>query len=198
MSTAKERATGMNRVALRQSIMRLPMVIGGMSEPNPPEEREFDGQTVYLGNYYDYGFDPKDLILEGAALLGRMNDENLMHGMPPVGGVVEYIFVPSTTHYLLFAALKLDEMMIGESYPAEAPVAWIERSSLEESDEKETEDDENWNYHSQSIALLITHLKNLFSYHESSEAIHQEFEGNLIEAAISAIKQDIDRRNSLS
>ena len=193
MSTEKERASGMNRIALRQSIMRLPMVIGGMSEPNPPKEEVFDGQTVYLGNYYDYGFDSENMILENAALLGRMNDDNLMHGMPPVGGVVEYIFVPTTTHYLLFAALKLDEMMIGESYPAEAPVAWMERGTSEY--EETTENEENWNYHAQSLALLITHFRNLFSYHDNSEAIDQDFEGDLVEAAVSAVKQEIDEGN---
>ena len=182
----------MNGVALRQSIMRLPMVIGGMSEPNPPKEEVFDGQTVYLGNYYDYGFDPKNLILEKAALLGRMNDDNLMHGMPPVGGVVEYIFVPTTTHFLLFAALKLDEMMIGESYPAEAPIVWMERGATNEY-EAELEQ-EGWNYYAQANALLITHFRNLFSYHDNSEAIDQEFEGDLVEAAVSAVKQEIDGR----
>ena len=186
----------MNRIALRQSIMRLPMVIGGMSEPNPPREELFDGQTVYLGNYYDYGFDAENMILENAALLGRMNDDNLMHGMPPVGGVVEYIFVPTTTHYLLFAALKLDEMMIGESYPAEAPIAWMERGSSEYAET--TENEENWNYHAQSIALLITHFRNLFSYHDNSESIDQDFEGDLVEAAVSAVKQEIDEVNSVS
>ena len=197
MSTAKERASGMNRIALRQSIMRLPMVIGGMSEPNPPKEAEFDGQTIYLGNYYDYGFDAENMILENAALLGRMNDENLMHGMPPVGGVVEYIFVPTTTHYLLFAALKLDEMMIGESFPAEAPIAWMERGTSEY-DENEAENEENWNYHAQSLALLITHFRNLFSYHEKSDTIDQDFEGDLLEAAVKSVKQEIDSRNSVS
>lgn len=182
-----ERASGMNRIALQQSIMRLPMVIGGMSEPNPPKEVTFDGLTVYLGNYFDYGFDPKDLIMEGAALLGSMNDENLMHGMPPVGGVVEYIFVPSTTHYILYAALKLDEMMIGESFPAEAPIAWMERENSRELNEKE-ESSEHWNHYLEASALLICHFRNLFDFHKSSEAIDQEFEGDLVKGAIEAVK----------
>ena len=185
----------MNRIALRQSIMRLPMVIGGMSEPNPPEEVEFDGQTVYRGNYYDYGFDPENMILEKAALLGRMYDDNLMHGMPPVGGVVEYIFVPTTTHYLMFAALKLDEMRIGESFPAEAPIVWMERGTSNDY-EAQAEHEGGWNYYAQSNALLITHFRHLFDYHDNSEAIDQEFEGDLLEAAVSAVKQEIDTKNS--
>ena len=95
MSDEKERATYMNYVAMRQSILGMPMVVGGSTEPDPVVVLNVMGIDFYIGFLLEDVVDGTEFIVEEAIQLGTMRDENLMPGMPPAGGTVHYIFVPT-------------------------------------------------------------------------------------------------------
>lgn len=186
MSRARERATNMNYMALQQGIMRIPLVLGGRTEPSEIQEIQVEGDTVYLGNYFEHGF-TWEMLQEGVAeQLGNMYDESIMAGMPPAGGNVLYILTLTEEHYVLFASLQLDESSIGESDSAEAPIAWMKRSA--ELEEKEVdglpEEFNAWPYMYPAVAMLQAHFENLLSYYDAPYDFRQEFEGLIVLKAV--------------
>lgn len=191
MSTAKERATGMNYVAVRQSLLRLPMIIGGSSEPTPPTVIVKGGHEVCIGNFYEHGLEVDDLLMDEVTRIGSMTDEHLMPGMPSSGGYVEYILVPTNEYYVIYVTLKLDEWAIGESDPAEVPILWMKRSPDLEAETHEEADGDDWKYYYPVFNMLQAHFDHLFSHATTMEDVYQEFDGLLVNNAIGMIQMDI-------
>ena len=130
-----ERGTAMNYIALRQSILSMPMVIGGppKDQPQKPNEpfRIIDGHPVYHIRYTDFNLPifPEERADIPYTHWGSFKHPYLMIGMPSIGGDVElYIDTRFDGWYALVASVQMDGWGIGESECALEYVSWTPKA----------------------------------------------------------------------
>jgi len=185
MSDEKKRATEINYIALEQEIMRIPLVIGGRKEPSEVQSYTINGDLIFVGNYFEHGFEWGKAIEDSNILLGTMVNENLLPGMPSSGGEVTYVFLLTEDYYVLFAVLQLSEDTVGESEPAQAPIAWMRRSLELESKQVEelANSSYDWPYLYPSVAMVQAHFSNIFSYISAEDETDVVLDSDVLKCA---------------
>lgn len=185
MNKGKDRATEMNYISLEQEIMRIPLVIGGRKEPSEVKSFTIDGSLVLVGSYFEHGFDWSNVQENSNILLGRMSKNNLFSGMPSASGEVTYVFVLTKEYYVLFAVLQLSEDEVGDSEPAQAPIAWMQRSvELESKNVEElSKSSYDWPYLYPSVAMLQAYFSNIFDHISSKDDADVDFDSDVLMCA---------------